>query len=82
MTSEGWIAIVAVIGGALCNAIVCAFFYGKLASRVESNEENCGKHTDQITDIIGTLHSFPNGHGVRLTRLETREEDDRGREKR
>lgn len=83
MTNEAYIAIIAVVGGILCNAVVCAFFYGKLTSRVASNEENCDKHTGQIKDIIETLHSYPHGHGVRLTRLETRkdDEDERNREK-
>lgn len=81
MNPTAWIVIIGMIGTALCNAVICAFYFGRLAGRVKSNEENCGKHTTQITDILGTLHSFPYGHGVRITRLETRLDDGRDQEK-
>lgn len=82
MTAEAWLAVVTVVGSVLCNGIVLAFYVGRLTNRLENNELNCGKHTGQIGDILDTLHSYPNGHGVRLTRLETREEDERNRDER
>lgn len=68
MNATAWIAIVTFLGSVITQVVVSSFFFGRLAGRVSSNEENCDRHGNRLDRVDERLNS----HGERISRVEAR----------